>query len=227
MTTNTKPTFYQFNLSPFTRAITLLAYNNKIDLDFIDVDLFQGQHLSEDYATINPNQTVPCLVDGNITIWQSNSILRYLCLKYDLPEYPNTLEARIRVDNMLDFFTSDFTSSFFLNFCLVGILPTITYSSQEINEEVIEKSEPYRLKHFDFIENTLSNNSFLCGDSVTIADYQLVMLLTMGAIKQFDFSPYPNISRLLAYFKQMPHWDEINSPLLQFIEQALSEEVSV
>jgi len=35
-----------------------------------------------EYLTLNPNGKVPTVVDGNVTIWESNTILRYLAAKY-------------------------------------------------------------------------------------------------------------------------------------------------
>ena len=35
-----------------------------------------------DFLTMNPNGRIPVLVDDVVTIWESNSIIRYLCATY-------------------------------------------------------------------------------------------------------------------------------------------------
>jgi glutathione S-transferase len=36
---------------------------------------------TEAYLALNPTGKVPTLVDGDVTVWESNTILRYLCNK--------------------------------------------------------------------------------------------------------------------------------------------------
>ena len=55
------------------------------------------------YRQVHPFGTVPCLVDGDLRIVESNTILRYLADRegrFDL--YPRDPAARARVDQLLD-----------------------------------------------------------------------------------------------------------------------------
>jgi glutathione S-transferase len=56
------------------------------------------------YLTMNPNGKVPTLVDGNVVIWESNTILRYLCNKLPggSPLYPSDPAARSQVERWMD-----------------------------------------------------------------------------------------------------------------------------
>ena len=47
---------------------------------------------------MNPNGRVPTLVDGDYVLWESNSIMRYLCLAYGKgsPIYPQDAEGARR-----------------------------------------------------------------------------------------------------------------------------------
>ena len=42
-----------------------------------------------EYLGLNPNAKVPTLVDGEVIIWESNTILRYLANKAKSPLYPS------------------------------------------------------------------------------------------------------------------------------------------
>jgi glutathione S-transferase len=59
---------------------------------------------TEEYLRLNPSGKVPTLVDGDIGVWESNTILRYLCNK--LPGggelYPQEPAARSQVERWMD-----------------------------------------------------------------------------------------------------------------------------
>ena len=47
-----------------------------------------------EYLKLNPNAKVPTLVDGDVVIWESNTILRYLATKAGSALYPADAAAR-------------------------------------------------------------------------------------------------------------------------------------
>jgi glutathione S-transferase len=55
------------------------------------------------YLSLNPNGKVPTLVDDKVVIWESNTILRYLCNKQKNTElYPADPAARTQVERWMD-----------------------------------------------------------------------------------------------------------------------------
>jgi glutathione S-transferase len=48
----------------------------------IDAGMQFGRNTEADYLDMNPNGRVPTLVDGDFVLWESNSIMRYLCLAH-------------------------------------------------------------------------------------------------------------------------------------------------
>lgn len=59
---------------------------------------------TETYLRMNPNGKVPTLVDGETVVWESNTILRYLCntLGGGTPLYPAEPAARSEVERWMD-----------------------------------------------------------------------------------------------------------------------------
>ena len=51
-----------------------------------------------EYLGLNPNAKVPTLVDGEVIIWESNTILRYLANKTKSPLYPSDSAKRTQVE---------------------------------------------------------------------------------------------------------------------------------
>ena len=70
----------------------------------IDAGMQFGRNNEPQYLTMNPNGRVPTLVDGDFVLWESNSIMRYLCLAYGkgTPIYPDAPKSRAAVDRWLD-----------------------------------------------------------------------------------------------------------------------------
>ncbi|MBP2293478.1 glutathione S-transferase family protein [Azospirillum rugosum] len=76
----------------------------------IDAGLHFGQVDTPEYRAMNPNGRVPTLVDGDVVLWESNAIIRYLALKHieQAPDgaggrlYPVGAAPRARVERWLD-----------------------------------------------------------------------------------------------------------------------------
>jgi len=55
-----------------------------------------------EYLAKNPNAKVPTLVDGELVVWESNTILRYLAAKAKSPLYPADPAKRTHVERWMD-----------------------------------------------------------------------------------------------------------------------------
>ena len=79
---------------------------SELDLAYerIDAGMQFGKNNEAPYLAMNPNGRVPTLVDGDYVLWESNSVMRYLCMAYgqDSPIYPASPKARAGVDRWLD-----------------------------------------------------------------------------------------------------------------------------
>jgi glutathione S-transferase len=57
---------------------------------------------TEAYLRLNPNAKVPTIVDGDLAVWESNTILRYLCATRGGSFYPTEAGARSQVERWMD-----------------------------------------------------------------------------------------------------------------------------
>jgi glutathione S-transferase len=100
------PTLYLIYPSPPVRAVLITAKAIGLDLDEKPIDFFQGAHLKPEYLKLNPQHTVPTLVDDDgFAIWDSHAIMTYLVSKYAKNDslYPKDLKKRAIVDQRLHF----------------------------------------------------------------------------------------------------------------------------
>ena len=54
------------------------------------------------------------------------------------------------------------------------------------------------------------NKKFLCGDTVTIADYFGAPIVTLCDLLRADLGAYPNVRRWLSNVKALPSWPKVN-----------------
>src|SRR4051794_8800260 len=99
---------YHDPASTVCRPLTLFLLEHKLDVELVHVDLTVGENLTDDYAAVNPNRTVPALVDGGFRLLESATILRYLADLAASPAYPREARARAKVDEALDWFNTGF-----------------------------------------------------------------------------------------------------------------------
>jgi glutathione S-transferase len=78
---------------------------DELDLpyDRTDAGMAFGVVETPSYKALNPNSRIPTLQEGDFTLWESNSILRYLAMAHGgAAFYPDEPRARASIDRWLD-----------------------------------------------------------------------------------------------------------------------------
>ncbi|MEM6613521.1 MAG: glutathione S-transferase family protein [Cyanobacteria bacterium P01_C01_bin.72] len=73
---------YGHELSGNVYKVRLLLSLLDIDHEFIQLDIYQGEHKSSEYLKINPFGQIPALVDGDQVYLDAQAILVYLARQY-------------------------------------------------------------------------------------------------------------------------------------------------
>jgi glutathione S-transferase len=85
------------------KKVLWLADELKLNYEHIGAGMKFGEIDTPEYRKLNPNARVPTLQDGDFVLWESNSIMRYLAMKYGGEAlYPPDPAARANVDRWLD-----------------------------------------------------------------------------------------------------------------------------
>ena len=82
-------TFY-FNGSPNPSKVGLFLEEAGLAYDAKPIDTRRGDQFKPEFLAINPNGKVPVIVDGDVTVFDSNAILLYLAEKTGKFLPPNT-----------------------------------------------------------------------------------------------------------------------------------------
>jgi glutathione S-transferase len=69
---------FYFSGAPNPTKVALFLEEAGIPYEAIPVDTRKGEQHKPDYLAINPNAKVPAIIDGEVTVFDSNAILLYL-----------------------------------------------------------------------------------------------------------------------------------------------------
>jgi glutathione S-transferase len=120
---------------------------------------------TEAYLGLNPNGKVPTLVDGDVVVWESNTILRYLCSKLagGAALYPTEPAARSQVERWMDWQLAS------LNAPYLGVFKESKKKEEEraagFGADVKELSA-----QLDILERSTAGRAWLAGANFSIAD---------------------------------------------------------
>ena len=72
---------FYFNGSPNPTKVALFLEEAGLPYEAIPVDTRKGDQFKPAFLAVNPNGKVPAIVDGDVTVFDSNAILLYLAEK--------------------------------------------------------------------------------------------------------------------------------------------------
>nr|ASN63943.1 glutathione S-transferase epsilon 12 [Spodoptera exigua] len=214
-------TLYKIDASPPVRSVFMAI--EALDLEnvqMVDVNLFEGEHLREEYLKVNPQHTVPMLADNDFYIWDSHAIVTYLVTKYGKNDdlYPADPEKRAIIDQRLHFDSGILFPS------LRGTVePVLFWGETSFRPENLAKIK----KAYEFMEKFLTNSKlWLTGDEVTLADICCVSTLSsMHVVLPIDAEDYPNLASWMKLCALQQFYIAGNIPGLEQFERLVKQKL--
>lgn len=91
------------SLSPHgNNVVILLAAAGLLEkVEIKQIDLMKGEHKTPEFLAVNPTGQIAALKDGDVSVYESDAIIRYLAIKYKSPFFPvNDLAKLAAVDSV-------------------------------------------------------------------------------------------------------------------------------
>jgi len=192
--------FYGYNVSSPSNKVQYCLNALALKYEFINVDLYSGEQYSDGYLALNPAGKVPVIDDDGFVLYESNAIIRYLCNKAESALYPKDLQKRAMVDQWCDFITGLVGNAFGKVYFNIAVAPRL---SIEVDQRSLEEGRSFIDKYLPVLENQLSNNEYIVGDALSIADIALIATLDSAETIEIDMSLYPNLSAWRSKVKDM------------------------
>ena len=120
-----------------------------------------------EFRAMNPHGKVPVLEDGDVAVWESHAVLRYLAARYGAGTFwSDDAAERSRADRWMDWSQTVLQPTF-----LMGIFWGY-YRTPEAQRDIkaIEISLARCADQFRLLDRILADQPFLIGERLTLAD---------------------------------------------------------
>ena len=146
---------------------------DELGLDFkrIDAGFTYGVVDTPQYLDMNPNGTIPTLIDGESPpIFESGAILRYLAVSYATDSFwPSDTVARAQIDKWAEWAKINIANLF----TAPVFWQVVRTAPSRQDPEMIARNIEALTKYLKIAEARLAQHDYLAGDQFTLADIQM------------------------------------------------------
>lgn len=173
------------------------------DFERIDAGLHFGKNRTPEFLALNPNGLVPTLVDGNLVLWESNTILRYLIRQYDQSKrFPADIATQYQSEKWMDWQVGTLWPC--LRTAFLGLTRT---PEHERNYQAIEKSYQDTNVLLAVLDQQLENQHYCSGNNFHIGDIPLALCVSRWILLNQTFpentGPRPSLNNLQIWMQRI------------------------
>jgi glutathione S-transferase len=148
-----------------------------------------GGNDTPDYLAMNPNGLVPTLRDGDLVVWESHAIVRYLAASYGAGTlWPADPKERASVDQWTDWTATTFQPAWIAVFWQLVRTP-----EPQRDRAAIDKSVAATNRCFSIMEQALSKSPYLAGSQLTYADIVAGTAMYRWTTMEVERPPMPAV----------------------------------
>ena len=152
-----------------------MAKHLGLAVDYVRIDLDKLENRAPDYLAINPNGKVPALVDGELTLWESDAIMCHLARKTDSSElYPRD-DRESAVMNWLFWNSAQFSRHAGVFYSEIAIKQR--YNLGPPDQAALDAATRPFKRFARVLDRHLAGRDYLVGHSLTVADFAVASML--------------------------------------------------
>jgi GSH-dependent disulfide-bond oxidoreductase len=190
---------FYFSGAPNPTKVALFLEETGIPYEPIPIDTRKGEQHKPQFLAVNPNAKVPAIVDGDVTVFDSNAILLYLAEKTG--KFLPTTGDKARGELLS-----------WLMFVASGVGP---YSGQSVHfrnyapDKIAYAINRYAFeaqRHFGILDSRLAKQKYMLGDVYTIVDMDVWgwARLIPTVLGEAAWAKFPNLKRLVDEISARP-----------------------
>jgi glutathione S-transferase len=161
---------------------------------------FRSTHDAQ-FLALNPCAMVPVIQDGDFTLWESNTIIRYLVSRYDGSQlYPLESMARARIDQWIDWQASELNRSWSYAF-----LSLVRQSPGHQDSTALAAGIKQWSKNMEILDRQLdSTGAYVSGTEFSLADIPIGL-----SVNRWFETPlkHPHLPAVSAYYNRLSQRD--------------------
>ncbi len=160
-----------------------------------------GRTREAHYLQLNPNGTVPTVIDGDLVLSESNAIVRYLCNRYGPTAfYPPQPGERALAERWMDWQIASLAEAF---------LPLYRGLVREARAPAeLEASRARSAELFALVDHALAGRAFLAGAGPTVAEIALGPLVYRWLALPLERPDLPRLAAWYGRLEQRPAFRE-------------------
>ena len=188
------------------------------DFERIDAGMQFGIVRSPEFLKMNPNGLVPTLEDGDIVLWESNTIMRYLASQYDKNKrFPSSIPTQFNSEKWMDWQVGTLWPVLRPSFIGLTRVP-----EAEQDHAGIQKAYQDTNQLFALLNQTLDSQAYCSGEQFHIGDIVLALCVHRWILLNKTFPKQTgertNLKNINRWLKQL----ETETYFQEFAEKELN-----
>lgn len=186
---------YTFKLSGNSYKVRLFLALLGLDFEGIEVDMRGGEHKRAPFLALNPLGQVPVLIDGEVTLADSQAILVYLARRYAEASWlPQDAVTQAQITRWLSIAANEIQHG-------PATARLIVVFGAKLDAELASRRSVAILTT---MQAHLTQHQWLVGDYPTIADVACYPYVALAPEGHIDLQQYPQLSLWLARVEALP-----------------------
>lgn len=149
------------------------------------------------FLALNPNAMVPVIQDEDFTLWESNTIIRYLATRHQAwALYPTQPRARAGVDQWIDWQASDLNRSWSYAF-----MSRVRHSPAHQDPDALAAGCAEWARHMRILEGRLATTrAYVAGETFSLADIPIGL-----SVNRWFETPieHPHLPAVQEYYERL------------------------
>ena len=176
-----------------------LGLREGADFERIDAGLQFGKNNTPEFLKLNPNGLVPTLEDGDLVLWESNTIMRYLGRQHDQTgRFIADIKTQYVSEKWMDWQLGTMWPA--LRVAFLGLTRT---PEPERNYDAILKGYQETNRLLGLLDQTLSKQSYCAGNQFQLGDIVLALCVSRWILLNQTF---PQQTGKRANLKHIDAW---------------------
>ena len=210
------------NVQKVLWCLAELGLQEDKDFERIDAGMQFGIVRSPEFLKMNPNGLVPTLEDGDIVLWESNTIMRYLASQYDKNKrFPSSIPTQFNSEKWMDWQVGTLWPVLRPSFIGLTRVP-----EAEQDHAGIQKAYQATNQLFALLNQTLESQAYCSGEQFHIGDIVLALCVHRWILLNKTFpkqtgerTNLKNINRWLKQLETETYFQEFSEKELNIINK--------
>jgi glutathione S-transferase len=175
--------------STYSRRVRIALREKRVACEEIVVDMAARKHREPDYLALNPYHRVPTLIDGDLALYESTSILNYLESLHPQPALiPPDPKGQALVDMHMKLCDIQFTRQVGAIVFPKRFLPKERWDEQLFTDMRVEID-----KHLAILDRQLGDKEYMVADRYSLVEVCYTPF--MAFLELMEITPPPRIEK--------------------------------